>query len=295
MNGPERGFLLLTSHLGNPERNPLSVAQFRQLAQRIQQNDALLSHRELRLEDIIALGYDKAYAKRVLALLSEEELLDHYLARGKRYGCVPVVRSNPAYPVILRKRLGLDAPGCIWAKGDLSLLDTQMIALVGSRDLQLPNREFAAAVGMEAARQGITLVSGNARGADQVAQNACLQAGGKVISVVADQLKSHKIGENILYLSEDSFDLPFSPLRALSRNRVIHGLGYLTIVAQCSLKTGGTWDGTVKNLRGNWSPVFAIDDSTPATRELEQLGATRITPEQLCDFGALQSNINSFL
>ena len=32
MNGKERGFLLLTSHLGDPERKPLTVAQFRQLA-----------------------------------------------------------------------------------------------------------------------------------------------------------------------------------------------------------------------------------------------------------------------
>ena len=32
MTGPEKGFLLLTSHLGDPNRKPLTVAQFRQLA-----------------------------------------------------------------------------------------------------------------------------------------------------------------------------------------------------------------------------------------------------------------------
>ncbi len=295
MTGADRGFLLLTSHLGNPERNPLTVAQFRQLTLRMQQNKDPHSDRELKQEDILALGYDKAYAERILTLLSETELLEHYLARGKRHGCFPVTRANPAYPAGLRQKLGLDAPGCLWARGDLSLLDTQMIALVGSRNLQPQNREFAAQVGREAARQGITLVSGNARGADQAAQNACLEAGGKVIAVVADQLIDQPNNSRVLYLSEDSFDLPFSSLRALSRNRVIHGLGYLTMVAQSSLQTGGTWDGTVKNLRGSWSPVFCFDDRSPAARELELLGATLITPEQLEDYSKLQATTQSFL
>ncbi len=295
MTGAERGFLLLTSHLGNPERNPLTVAQFRQLTQRAQQNKDPQGDRELKQEDILALGYNKAYAERILTLLSETELLEHYLARGKRQGCLSVTRANPAYPAVLRQKLGLDTPGCLWARGDLSLLDTQMIALVGSRNLRLLNQEFAVRAGREAARQGITLVSGNARGADQIAQNACLDAGGKVISVVADQLENHQPCENVLYLSEDSFDLPFSSQRALSRNRVIHGLGHLTVVAQSSLETGGTWDGTVKNLRGNWSPVFCYDDGTPAAAELEQLGATLIAPEQLEDYSKLQATTQSFL
>ena len=36
MTGAERGFLLLTSHLGTPLRRPLTVAQFRVLTERMQ-------------------------------------------------------------------------------------------------------------------------------------------------------------------------------------------------------------------------------------------------------------------
>ena len=42
MNNKERGFLLLTGHLGNPERKPLTVAQFRNLANRVAQMDRRL-------------------------------------------------------------------------------------------------------------------------------------------------------------------------------------------------------------------------------------------------------------
>ncbi len=291
MNAKERGFLLLTSQLGDLESRPLTVAQFRTLAGRMAQMDRPLSDRQLLPEDLIPLGYSRIEAERIVALLARDEILERYISRGRRRDCVPVSRISDVYPLVLRKRLGLDAPGCLWAKGELSLLDTKTIALVGSRELSGPNRLFAERAGYEAARQGITLVSGNARGADRTAQEACLKNGGKVISVVADELEKCPLQENVLYLSEDSFDLPFSSQRALSRNRVIHGLGYLTLVAQCDLGVGGTWDGTARNLNKSWSPVFCFADGSAAVAELEQMGATPITIDRLADLKALQSDI----
>ena len=146
-------------------------------------------------------------------------------------------------------------------------------------------------MGKEAAYQGYTLVSGNARGADRAAQDACLAVGGKVICVVADELQNYTEQENILYLSEDSYDLPFSSQRALSRNRVIHALGYITLVAQCSLGNGGTWNGATRNLRNHWSPVFCFDDGSEAVVELQNLGATLIDSGQLSDLSLLREDI----
>ena len=290
MNTGERGFLLLTSQLGDAERKPLTVAQFRTLAARAVQMKKPENVRELTAKDIVELGYDWQMAERILRLLSDGEVLEAYLRWGQKWDCVPVTRVSKAYPPAVRRRLGLDAPGCLWAKGDVSLLSTQMISLVGSRDLAEPNREFAKKVGFEAARQGVTLVSGNARGADRAAQEACLDAGGRVISVVADRLQKEPLQKNVLYLSEDSFDLPFSSRRALSRNRVIHALGYLTFIAQCDVGIGGTWDGTAKNLRNGWSPVFCFADGSAASAELEQLGATLITTEDLSDLSYLKGS-----
>ena len=174
-------------------------------------------------------------------------------------------------------------------------MDTPTVALVGSRDLQEPNRAFAEMVGREAARQGITLVSGNARGADRTAQEACLDAGGRVISIVADELQKYPLCRNVLYLSEEGYDLAFSGYRALNRNHVIHALGYLTCVAQCTMGTGGTWDGSLKNLRNHWSPLFCFDDGSQVAAELKQMGATLIQVQELSDFSALLSNIISLL
>jgi len=295
LTAKERGFLLLTSSLGDPERKPLTVAQFRTLANRVAQSDRPELSGELTEADVKKLGYDQAMAERIINLLACENALRKYIRRGEQLHCIPVSRAGDNYPEAVRKRLGLDAPGCLWAKGDLTLLHTQMVALVGSRDLRAANRKFAQRAGIEAARQGYTLVSGNARGADRTAQDACLSAGGKVISVVADELYKCEDRERVLYLSEDSFDLPFSAPRAISRNRVIHSMGYVTLVAQCSFASGGTWDGTVRNLKHSWSPVFCFDDGSDAFSKLEQLGATLITAEQLSDIAALQPDIQKLI
>lgn len=287
-NGGEHGFLLLTSHLGNPERKPLTVPQFRELMQRVQQLPCRDGQREICAQDLIRLGYGAKMAEHIARLLGEEDLLAWYLHQARRQGIQPLTRATKGYPLTVRKRLGADSPGVLWARGDIGMLEGPMVSLVGSRELGEPNRAFAREVGRQAARQGLTLVSGNARGADKTAQNACLQAGGRVISVVADSLLGHDPGKNVLYLSESSFDEGFSAQRALSRNRVIHAMGYVTFVAQSELGKGGTWDGTTKNLRFGWSPVLCFRDGSESAARLEQMGAYLIGLEELGDFGILQ-------
>ena len=290
MTGKEAGFLLLTSKLGNPDRKPLSPSQLRTLGQRIRAMNRPEEDRELEEKDLLALGYGQEMSRRILELLEDEELLNHYLHRANRAQCTALCRISHGYPMALREKLDLDAPGCLWAKGDLSILATKMVALVGSRDLRPENREFAEEAGRQAALQGYTLVSGNARGADRTAQNACLKAGGRVVSIVADELWKQEPAERILYLSEDGFDEEFSAQRALSRNRCIHAMGEKTLVAQCSYQKGGTWDGTVKNLRFGWSPVFGLDDGSPGMELLEQMGLCKIGMEDLKDLSGLKGD-----
>ncbi len=287
MTGAERGCLLLTSHLGNPERRPLTPAQMRTLAQRGADMGLPLDEQELQEQDLADLGYSREMAGRILALLAEEDLLDHYLSRGRKQDCCPVSRVNDRYPKRLRQNLGLDAPGCLWARGDITLLNTPAISLVGSRELLSPNRDFAAAVGEYAASQGLTLVSGNARGADRTAQEAALASGGRVISIVADELRRQPLHEGVLYLSEEDFDAPFTTARALSRNRCIHALGSMVFVAQAGLHRGGTWNGCTLNLRHGWSPVICLRDGSQAVRELEERGAYAIGAEELSGFEAI--------
>lgn len=283
MTGAERGFLLLCCHLGNPERKPLTPAQFRKLARRVRDSVHAEEDRELEVRDLTAIGYGPEEAERIVGLLSEEELLERYLAKAAKFGCVPLTRLTEGYPRRIIDALGDEAPGCLWARGDLEALERPGIALVGSRELRPENGAFARQAGVVAAKQGFAIVSGNARGADRTAQDACLAAGGAVVSIVADRLTDHVPVGKILYLSEEGFDLEFSAQRALSRNRCIHALGEAAIAAQCSLRTGGTWDGSVKNLRFGWSPLYVFDDGSESAKLLEQMGAVKIGIDDLKD------------
>lgn len=295
MTAREQGFLLLTGYLGDPERRPLTVAQFRELTLRARAMEKPEADRELTAEDLLHMGCDKAAARRIANLLAQEEQLCWYLEKGRRMDCYPITRVSGGYPERLRKCLGLDAPGVLWAKGDSSFLEKPGVALVGSRELNAENRGFAREVGRQAALQGLVLISGDARGADRTAQESCLEYGGKVISVVADELEKCPLQRNVLYISEDGFDLGFSAQRALQRNRVIHSLARKTFVAQCRLGKGGTWDGTRKNLRFGWSSVFCFADGSEASQELERMGATGITPDDLKNIDALQGSAVNFV
>lgn len=295
MTPREQGFLLLTSHLGDPERKVLTVAQLRTLAFRMQAIPRPEQDRDLLPEDLVQIGYDRKTAARIFDLLQGEMQLDRYLKKGKQQECYPLTRVSPDYPHPLRKHLGTDCPGCLWRKGDLSILNTPGIALVGSRELNADNLVFAQEVGKQAALQGYTLISGNARGADRAAQESCLSWGGKVISIVADSLENQPIRENVLYISEDGFDLPFSAQRALSRNRIIHCLGEKVFVAQCRLYKGGTWRGTEQNLLKNRTPVYCFNDGSPATEALVQMGASAILTDDLTNISALPSAYMNFI
>ena len=290
MTGPERGFLLLSSHLGEPRRKPLSTAQLRILTERVRSAEAPVQERSLEASDLIALGYGSEMGRHIVQLLGEEDVLDYYLRKAEVLGCCPITRVSEGYPLHLRRRLGTDSPGVLWARGDMTLLQQPMVALVGSRELQEENWRFAAEAGRQAALQGYVLVSGNARGADRTAQESCLAAGGCVISVVADELWKQPLRERVLWLSEDDYEEGFSAQRALSRNRVIHALGLKTFVAQASLHTGGTWDGTAKNLQHGWSNVFGFRDGSQAMTELSQMGMGLIGVEELSDFYELQKS-----
>ena len=295
MTGPEQGFLLLTSLLGDPERKPLTIAQFRNLAKRVVDAEREVSARDLEIADLEALGYDKPMAERIFGLLCGNNQLRENLHRAENCDCYPITRLNPIYPLAVRRRLGLDSPGVLWAKGDVTLLGRPAVAVIGSRDLAAENKAFAEEAGRQIAKQGYVLVSGNARGADRTAQDAALEAGGSVISIVADSLQKQPLVRNVLYLSLDDFDAAFSAQRALHRNHVIHSMASLTIAAQCTLGKGGTWDGILANLKNGWNSVCMFDDGSDGVTELQNRGVQPITVSELYDLAALAMQNPNFL
>lgn len=281
MRPAERGFLLLTCPLGEPARKPLTPAAMRRLKQRLKENPVRDPYRQMIPEDLIRLGYSPEQAEHIVYLLSQEELLTEYLYPAVKRGIRVLTWVTEGYPQSVLQALKAESPGTLWAKGELSLLDRPCVSLVGSRELKPENEAFARAVGYWAAEKGYVLVSGNARGADRTAQNACLEAGGAVISILADDLVSKHMPERMLLLCEDGYELPFTAQRAISRNRVIHAMGKYTFVAQASFQKGGTWSGAVQNLKYGYSEVLCFDDGSAAAAELIRRGARPITVAEL--------------
>ena len=279
--------LLLCADLGDGQK-PLTPAQFRRLRVHVlaRPEGEAPAERTLEEADLRALGLEASFARRVTALLDREAALDAYLRVGRELDVSPATRVSPLYPARLRL-LGQDAPTVLFCRGDSSLLQRPAVALVGSRELTEAGRTFARRVGELAALEGFVLVSGNARGADQTAQEACLAAGGAVISVLPDSLADHDpAGERVLFVSEQGWHLPIAPYRALDRNRLIHALGEKTLAAQSRL-TGGTWSGSLENLRRGWSPLFVNEAGGPGCARLIALGANPVRLETLDSLRAL--------
>ena len=283
MTAAEQGLLLLCCPLEDG-MTPLTAAQYRRLRElvrnRRKEEDG---SRELTAEDLAAIGCGMQESAQILGLLGRQQVLSAALERWQSRGIGVCTRLSADYPPLLRQRLGDDAPAVLFLLGDRRILQMAGIALVGSRQLRPEGEAFAAAVGRLAAESGHVLISGNARGADQAAQKACLQAGGCVMSFVADRLMKQIPQNRVLYLSEESPERSFSALRALRRNRLIHAAGSSTFVAQVTEGSGGTWSGAVKNLQAGWSPLYVHADGSSGAKALTERGAKPVTLHQLTE------------
>lgn len=286
MKGRELGLLLLTSHLGRKERKTLTVAQMKKLGERVEAHPGLIGD-ILTTEHLLAMGCTPELARQIMTLLSEKKLAEDYIRRGERLGMTLLTWFDPRFPDTLRKRLKGECPPILWVKGDLELLNQRAVSIVGSRDIKLPNSEFARTVGTEAAKHGYVLVTGRAPGADQQAMATCMQAGGSVIAVVPDSLLFKNPAPRELFVSLYDYDADFSSPRALERNHVIHSWGYATFVAQSSVIRSGTWSGTNHNLKNHLSPVLFCDDGSEAMSRAVRMGARNVDIREVKDFEAL--------
>lgn len=287
MRSEEETLLLLRCRLGQTVR-PLRGTEYRQLVSVLHTAKA---DGQITEDLLYACGLESALRANVLTLLHRRETLRRYLDAVPEISVVTCLSDG--FPRRLRA-LGEDCPPVLFCKGDVSLLKQRCIALVGSRRLFARGSAFAAHIGTLAAKEGFTLVSGGAVGADSIAQEACLAAGGSVICFVPDDLTHYPMQKNLLFCSDEGYEFTFSSARALRRNRFIHALGEKVFVAQCPRCAGGTWAGTQENLRRCLSAVYALQDSSEGIRALAALGAVllsdfpseigSLTPPQLSIF-----------
>ncbi len=289
--------LLLFAQLGREK--PLGSTAYRSLLGMLralgpgeESPDSQVTERELR-----RLGMTQAEAAEILGRLEQEELLEKHLDTLARLGLWVITRISPEYPQRLRTILGQQAPMLLYCAGAAELFQETCMSLVGSRQLRAPGRAFARRLGAEMAAEGITYVSGGAAGADTEGFQSALHAGGHALIYLADSLaeqasrmKRKLDTGRVLLVSEYGFDQPFSTPRAHSRNRLIHAMGQTVFVAQTDYGFGGTWSGTMENLRLGWSPVFVCAEELedPGARGLLERGGSPIYTKELKSLRALQ-------
>ncbi len=202
--------------------------------------------------------------------------------------------ADEAYPARLRDRLGSKAPPVLFTAGDPSILAAGGVAIVGSRDVDDAGSAFAESIAAEAARAGRVVVSGGARGVDQVALIAALQAGGRVAGLLPEGLERRlresgtrsAIAEGQLALASPYHPgAPFSAGAAMGRNKLVYTLSDVAVVVASASGAGGTWAGAVEAINARWVPVFVRTEpgSPQGNADLVGLGARPLADASLPD------------
>ena len=212
----------------------------------------------------------KITIERIIFLLGRSVALSLSLEKWQRAGLWVMTRSDADYPSRLKKHLKTDAPPVLFGCGNRQLLDKGGIAMVGSRDATEEQLTATTRIAGETARQGYTVVSGGARGVDEVAMLGALEKEGTVIGILADNLlrsatsakyRNALMTKNLVLVSPFNPETGFDVGNAMARNKYIYCLSNAAIVVATSKGSGGTWNGATENLKRNWVPLWVLNHS----------------------------------
>ena len=164
--------ILLASPIASEGISPLTTRQFWNLVEQIGKPGRLLGMTE---EDMVALGLGMDMASRVVGLLARATAMAFEPERLDQSGIATLTLFDHTYPKRFRTNLGPKAPPILHAAGALDLLNEGGVGVVGSRNVSDEGAKVATALGRQAASLNVPLISGAARGVDQLAMNAALR------------------------------------------------------------------------------------------------------------------------
>ena len=259
-----KAILLLTAPLiagrgkDVPSVKPLGAGEYRRLARRLRE----MQRRPADLLDPGAGGIVNECRfdpdpERLERLLGRGFLLAQAVERWRTRAIWVLSRADADYPRRLKQRLGEDAPPVLYGCGDATVLRAGGLAVVGSRNVDEALIEYTGNVGRLAASAGRGLVSGGARGIDRAAMRGALDAGGRVVGVLADglekaaMLRDHRealMNERLVLVSPYDPAARFQVGHAMQRNKLIYALSDAALVVSSDYGKGGTWTGAVEQL-----------------------------------------------
>lgn len=291
--------IALVSRLCADDLQPLKASEFWKLMSRPDSRPSELlgmSADDLATES----GVPALLAERLVALLGRATSLAFEIERLQHSGIRTLTPFDEHYPRRWAQRLESKAPPLLYAAGPVELLDTPGLGVVGSRDVSPSGAEVAVEAAKCASRQSLPLVSGGARGVDQVAMGSAFDSGGAVVGLLADSL-SRKLAksdvraaihnEQALVCTPYNPDAGFSAGNAMGRNKLIYAQSTLTLVVASDVGKGGTWSGAIEALDNEFGrvAVWRGPGEGPGNEELESRGAVPVSDlddlEQLVDDG----------
>lgn len=257
-----QAILLLTAPLiagrGTSSSDLLSPGEYKRLARHL---------REMQRQPADLILPDAAELLRACQPVIDESRLQRLLGRGFLLSQVVerwqaraiwvVSRADADYPRRLKARLRADAPAVLYGCGDITLLETGGLAVVGSRHVDDSLIDYTMSIGRLSAKAGKTLVSGGAKGIDQAAMRGALEAGGRVSGVLGDSLEKtvmNREHRNLLIDGQLVLISPYDPSagfnvgNAMQRNKLIYALADASLVVSSDFNKGGTWAGATEQL-----------------------------------------------
>lgn len=291
-----KAILLLCGRFGKSEVNvaaqPLTILEYNRLAEWMMNRNIrpadLLSEAPVNMATNAWAGIDLT---RIKKLLSRGAAMAFAVEKWTHNGIWIVCRSDQDYPNRLKSHLKrTQAPPILFGVGEMNLLSRGGLAVVGSRNVDNSGETFTRKVGEKCARDGVQVVSGGARGVDQVAMLSTLNAEGSVIGVMANDLFKAAISgkyrdsirkKRLVLVSPYHPGARFMVGNAMERNKLVYALADFALVVSTEKGKGGTWTGAKEELnRAKPKPVFVRlgEDVPEGNRALIHLGA-RSFPE----------------
>lgn len=281
-----KAIILLCGVFGKDRsEKPLSLAEYSSLVRwliEVKMRPGDLLQKENITEASMGSGIDK---QRLESLLGRGVQLGFAVEEWQRNGIWIISRSDTDYPARYKKHLKDKAPPLLFGVGNRSLLKGGGLGIVGSRNVDQEGVAFTRQAAELCAYNRMPVVSGGARGVDQISMNAALEAGGFTIGILAENLLKKSVERSARQAIADGRLLLLSPYHpnarftvgtAMGRNKLIYAMSDHGLVVSAEHKKGGTWAGAQEELkRENALPVFVRtgNDVPQGNIKLLELGA----------------------
>jgi DNA processing protein len=232
-------------------------------------------------------GLDRRTIENVVAIRATSQL-DDALRQVEACGVQVLTWDDARYP---RNLLNIaQPPPVLYVKGSLVEADEWAMALVGTRRGSPYGREAARELAAGLAANGVTVVSGLARGIDVIAHRAALEAGGRTLAVLGSGLDriyppehsqlAQSVAQAGALISDYPLGTPPESGNFPPRNRIISGLSKGVIVVEAGDVSGALITADFAAEQGR--DVFAVPGSifqrsARGTNKLIQQGAKLVT------------------